>query len=239
MRFTTIFCCTNYIPYLCRLKITTMTKLIIFDLDGTLLNTIGDLTNACNYVLQQHGFPLHTHDEYRYFIGSGIRRLIRLALPEEYRADDDFCRQILDEFIVRYNAHLHEETCPYEGIIPLLKQLNAKGINIAVASNKYQEGVDAVVNFYFPDIKFVATIGTGPEVPTKPDPTIVNKIIELCPVEKSEILYLGDSNVDMVTAKNAGLTAIGVLWGFRTKKELIESGADITIEKPEEIWSYI
>jgi len=216
-----------------------MTKLIIFDLDGTLLNTIGDLTNACNFVLQQHGFPLHTHDEYRYFIGSGIRRLIRLALPEEYRADDDFCRQILDEFIDRYNAHLHEETCPYEGIIPLLKQLNAKEINIAIASNKYQEGVDAVVKFYFPDINFVATIGTGPEIPVKPDPTIVQKIVELCPAEKNEILYLGDSDVDMLTAKNAGLTAIGVLWGFRGKKELIEAGADITIDKAEDLWNYI
>ena len=216
-----------------------MKKLIIFDLDGTLLNTIGDLTNACNHVLQTHGFPLHTNDEYRYFIGSGIRRLIRLALPEEFRTDDNFCKQILDEFIDRYNAHLHEETYPYDGIVQLLQQLNDKDINIAVASNKYQEGVDAVVNFYFPDIEFVATIGTGAEIPTKPDPTIVNKIIELCNAEKDEILYLGDSNVDMLTAKNAGLTAIGVLWGFRTKKELIESGADTTIAKPEEIWDYI
>ena len=216
-----------------------MKKLIIFDLDGTLLNTIGDLTNACNYVLNEHGFPPHTHDEYRYFIGSGIRRLIKLALPEECRADDAFCKQILDEFIVRYNAHLHEETCPYDGIMPLLKELNAKGINIAVASNKYQEGVDAVVDFYFHDIKFAATIGTSAEIPVKPDPTIVNRIIEICPVEKSEILYLGDSGVDMQTAKNAGLTAIGVLWGFRTKQELVDNGADYTIGEVEEIWNYI
>ena len=216
-----------------------MKKLIIFDLDGTLLNTIGDLTNACNYVLQQHGFPLHSGEEYRYFIGSGIRRLIKLALPEKYRTDDEFCRKILDEFIARYNAHLHEETCPYDGIIQLLNDLNDKGINIAVASNKYQEGVDAVVKFYFPEIKFVATIGTGPEIPVKPNPTIVNKIIELCPVDKSQILYLGDSGVDMQTAKNAGLTAIGVLWGFRKKDELLENGADFTISNVNELWNYI
>ena len=216
-----------------------MKKLIIFDLDGTLLNTIGDLTNACNYVLHQHGFPPHTHDEYRYFIGSGIRRLIKLALPEEYRNNDEFCKQILDEFIIRYNGHLHEETCPYYGIIPLLKELNDKGINIAIASNKYQEGVDAVVDFYFHDIKFAATIGTSTEIPVKPNPAIVHKIIEACPTSQSNILYLGDSGVDMQTAKNAGLTALGVLWGFRTKDELIANGADYTIEKVEEIWDYI
>ena len=216
-----------------------MKKLIIFDLDGTLLNTIGDLTNACNYVLHQHGFPPHTHDEYRYFIGSGIRRLIKLALPEEYRDDDEFCKQILDEFIIRYNGHLHEETCPYDGIIPLLKELNNKGINIAIASNKYQEGVDAVVEFYFQDIKFAATVGTSTEIPVKPNPTIVHKIIEKCPVAKKEILYLGDSGVDMQTAKNAGLTALGVLWGFRSKDELVANGADYTIEKVEEIWNFI
>ena len=216
-----------------------MKKLIIFDLDGTLLNTIGDLTNACNYVLHQHGFPPHSHDEYRYFIGSGIHRLIKLALPEEYRDNEEFCKQILNEFIIRYNEHLHEETCPYDGIIPLLKELNRKGINIAIASNKYQEGVDAVVDFYFHDIKFVATIGTSADIPVKPNPTIVNKIIEVCPTEKKEILYLGDSSVDMQTAKNAGLTAIGVLWGFRTKDELIANGADYTIENAEELWDYI
>ena len=216
-----------------------MKKLIIFDLDGTLLNTIGDLTNACNYVLHQHGFPPHTHDEYRYFIGSGIRRLIKLALPEEYRDNDEFCKQILDEFIIRYNGHLHEETCPYDGIIPLLKELNSKGINIAIASNKYQEGVDAVVDFYFRDIKFAATIGTSAKIPVKPNPTIVHKIIEACPTAQNDILYLGDSGVYMQTAKNAGLTALGVLWGFRTKDELIANGADYTIEKVEDIWDYI
>ena len=121
----------------------------------------------------------------------------------------------------------------------LLKELNNKGINIAIASNKYQEGVDAVVEFYFQDIKFAATVGTSTEIPVKPNPTIVHKIIEKCPVAKKEILYLGDSGVDMKTAKNAGLTALGVLWGFRTKDELIANGADYTIEKVEEIWNFI
>ncbi len=216
-----------------------MKKLIIFDLDGTLLNTIGDLTSACNFVLQQHNFPTHNHDEYRYFIGSGIHNLIRRALPEEYRNDENFWKQILAEFVARYNEHLHEETCPYDGIIQLLKDCNAKGINVAIASNKYQEGVNAVVDFYFPDIKFVATIGTGPDMPVKPNPQIVEKILEICPAALQDVIYLGDSGVDMQTAKNAGLTAIGVLWGFRQKDELIANGADYTIAEPKELWKLI
>ncbi len=216
-----------------------MKKLIIFDLDGTLLNTIGDLTNAGNYVLQQHGFPTHTDEEYRFFIGAGVRNLTKVILPEEYHNDEKFCRQILDEFIARYNSHLHEKTCPYDGIIPLLKTLNTKGIQIAITSNKYQEGVNSVVDFYFKEINFVATLGSSPEMPVKPNTKMIEKILELCPIEKSDILYVGDSDVDMQTAKNAGLTAVGVLWGFRTKDELIRNGADYIIAKPEELFVLI
>lgn len=216
-----------------------MKKLIIFDLDGTLLNTIGDLTNACNAVLERYKFPTHTREEYRYFIGNGIRNLIKRALPENVRTDEEYANRILNEFIVQYNAHLNEETCPYDGIIDLLKKLNKEDIKVAIASNKYQEGVNAVVDFYFPDIKFIATIGTGPDMPTKPDTKIIEKILEICPIGTKDILYLGDSGVDMITAKNAELPAVGVLWGFRTKDELLANGADYTIEKPEDLWKLI
>lgn len=216
-----------------------MKKLIIFDLDGTLLNTIGDLTNACNTVLQRYNFPTHTHEEYRYFIGNGIRNLIKRALPEAVRTDDEYANRILNEFITQYNAHLNEETCPYDGIMEILEKLNKQDIKVAIASNKYQEGVNAVVDFYFHDIKFVATIGTGPDMPTKPNTKIIEKILEICPTENEDILYLGDSGVDMITAKNAELPAVGVLWGFRTKDELIANGADYTIEKPEDLWNLI
>ncbi|MCF0206855.1 MAG: HAD family hydrolase [Bacteroidales bacterium] len=213
-----------------------MKKLIIFDLDGTLLNTIGDLTNACNFVLSQYGFPNHTHDEYRYFIGSGIRKLIKLALPEEHRADDAFCNRILEEFVERYSAHLHEETVPYDGIIDTLKKCNELGIGIAIASNKYQAGVDSVVDFYFKGIDFIATLGTSDEIPTKPNPLIVEKILEISGCDRWDVLYLGDSSVDMQTAKNADIPAVGVLWGFRTKQELIDNGADYTLENINELW---
>lgn len=216
-----------------------MIKLVIFDLDGTLLNSLGDLTNACNYVLSKHGFPLHKPEEYRYFIGSGIRNLIRLALPESVRNDDAFCYQILDEFFYRYNTHLNEETCAYEGVISLLHTLSSRGIQLAIASNKYQEGVNAVTDYYFKDIKFAIRLGTSNEIPNKPNPLIVKKILEACPFKREEVLYVGDSGIDMQTAKNYGLTAVAVLWGFRRKEELIDSGANYLLTHPAELLALI
>lgn len=201
-----------------------MKSLIIFDLDGTLLNTIADLGNATNHALACSGYPTHQLEEYPFFVGNGVRRLIERALPSRDVSPETVDRLLVD-FKKYYGEHLYDLTTPYPGIPELLRMLSGKGINLAVASNKYQAAVDILIRHFFPDITWAAIEGQKEGIPVKPDPSIVFDIISKCPTPKSDILYVGDSGVDMETARRACVESAGVTWGFRPESELIQTQA--------------
>ena len=196
------------------------TKLAIFDLDGTLLNTLDDLANACNHALAALGFPGHALEEYNRMVGRGIRNLFRAALPQDRITDENLDRMTA-EFIPFYNAHIADRTQPYSGIPALLNRISAAGVEVATASNKYQEGTEQLMTTFFPEIRFVRILGQREGHPIKPDPEIIFQCMASVPgIRKEEVVYIGDSDVDMQTGANAGVRAIGVLWGFRPRKEL-------------------
>ncbi len=197
-----------------------MTKLIIFDLDGTLLDTREDLANACNYALRECGCPERRLEEYNMLVGRGIYNLFRSALPSG-AASEEMVARMRDIFVPYYNKHIDDCTKPYPGIIDMLDRLSAAGISFAVASNKYQEGTESLVRKYFGKYEFAAILGQRDGKPIKPDPEIVLEAMRAVPgVSLEEVIYCGDSDVDMQTGMNAGVRTIGVLWGFRTKEEL-------------------
>lgn len=196
-----------------------MKKLIIFDLDGTLLNTIADLAQSTNYALQTLGFPTHPESAYHLMVGNGINKLFERALPEGEKTEENVLR-VRQEFIPHYDQHNADKSRPYPGIPELLEGLQKQGIQLAVASNKYQAATTKLISHYFPHIHFVAVFGQRDGIQVKPDPTIVHDILDRTQVSKEEVLYVGDSGVDMQTAANAGVTACGVTWGFRPRTEL-------------------
>ena len=216
--------------YLC----TTMKKLIIFDLDGTLLNTIDDLAMATNHALAENGYPTHAVEAYNLFVGNGINKLFERALPEEARTPENVLR-IRASFIPFYDVHKRDLTRPYDGIPELLKLLHNNGLQLAIASNKYQLATEKLVNYYFAETRFVAVFGQRDNVPIKPDPTVVEDIRRLANAEQAETLFVGDSGVDMLTAQHAGVTAVGVTWGFRSAEELRTYNPDYLVAKPDEI----
>lgn len=199
-------------------------KLAIFDLDGTLLDTLGDLAAACNYVMQCNGYPVHPLDRYRYMVGNGIDKLIERALPAEIRSSGR-AAELRPEFIARYREHLCDHTRPYPGIETLLERMEGEGILSAVASNKYHEGTRALVQHFFPRHRFIRVLGQRDGVPVKPDPAIVLEILEYAHLPREEALYIGDSDVDMLTAARAGVDSVGASWGFRPYEELQKAGA--------------
>lgn len=209
-------------------------KLIVFDLDGTLLNSLEDLADSANHVLEQHGFPTHPVDAYRYFVGDGVRKLIERILPQEERTEAriEQCRQ---EFVAYYKVHMEDKTSVYEGITELLVELKNRGLKIAVATNKVHIAVKPLMEKYFPEIRFDSMIGQREGVPVKPAPQIMFDILRETGCEPSEALHVGDTATDMQLAHNAGVTPVGVLWGYRPLKELQEAGAKFIIEKPEEL----
>jgi len=210
-----------------------MFQYIIFDLDGTLLNTIDDLADAGNWVCRNHGWPTHTVDEYKYFVGNGMTKLTTRFMPEELRAPEKI-QETLNEFMPYYNAHKADKTAPYPGMTELLGRLKAAGISMAVLTNKAHELSGPVVEHYYPGlISMVQGALTG--VPTKPDPTLLHKLMERMGADPERTLFVGDSNVDIQTAKNGGLTSCGVLWGFRTRAELETEGANYLAQTPEEL----
>ena len=209
-------------------------KIIVFDLDGTLLNSLEDLADSANWVLEQHGFPTHPVDAYRYFVGDGVRKLIERILPQEERTEAriEQCRQ---EFVAYYKVHMEDKTSVYEGITELLVELKNRGLKIAVATNKVHIAVKPLMEKYFPEIRFDSMIGQREGVPVKPAPQIMFDILRETGCEPSEALHVGDTATDMQLAHNAGVTPVGVLWGYRPLKELQEAGAKFIIEKPEEL----
>lgn len=209
-----------------------MKHAVIFDLDGTLLNTLGDLRAATNHALEVRDLPPHSMEEIRQFIGNGIRLLICRAMPEGTpEAEIDAA---LDDFKTYYAAHIHDRTVPYDGIPQLLTALRKRGIKVAVLSNKIDSASQQLIEYFFPgktDVVFGEHVG----VPRKPDPTSCRMVMQQLGVQPEQVLYVGDSGTDMQTAKNAGLYAVGVTWGFRSKEVLLEYGADVLVHRPEQI----
>lgn len=215
-----------------------MKKLIIFDLDGTLLNTIADLAQATNQALAQLGYPTHEVEAYNYFVGNGINKLFERALPENSRTTDNILR-VRSLFIPYYNAHNADLSKPYAGISELLHQLQDMHIHLAVASNKYHEATCALTAHYFPDIRFSSVLGQREGVPSKPHPQIITDTLNVCSVTADEVLYVGDSCVDMETGLNARITTIGVSWGFRPRAELESYRPHAIIDRPDQLLSYL
>ena len=214
-----------------------MKKLVIFDLDGTLLDTIADLAGATNYALAQLGYPTHDTDAIRTFVGNGINKLLERALPANDQTEENVMR-MRAHFVPYYDAHNADLSSPYPGIEALLQSLQEKGIEIAVASNKYQEATTKLVKHYFPTIQFAEVLGQRENIPVKPHPTIVFDILNKTGIDKKDVLYVGDSGVDMQTAQNAGVNAIGVTWGFRSREELEDLHPLAIIDKAEELLDY-
>ena len=208
-----------------------MKKLVIFDLDGTLVNTIADLADSVNYALQTLGYPAQPYEKFPYFVGNGIYKLIERALPPESR-DEPTIRSVKAVFMDYYMLHNTDKSTVYDGVGELLLALASKGVSLAVASNKVHEATVAMIARLFPGVEFACVLGQRDGVPTKPHPAIVDEILLKTGVERNEVLYVGDSGVDMQTAHNAGLTAVGVTWGLRPRSELEQNSADIIIDKP-------
>lgn len=215
-----------------------MYKHVIFDLDGTLLNTLEDLADATNWVCVQHGWPVHTVEEFKYFVGNGAPKLLERVVPSGVEITDALRRMTLAEFTERYNAHKEDKTTVYPGMELALARLKEAGLVLAVLSNKPHEAAWPVVDRYYPGI-FTTVQGALPDVPVKPDPTLLHKLMEELGASPADTLFVGDSNVDIRTAKNGGLTSCGVLWGFRTRQELETEGADHIAEDPAQLMDII
>lgn len=208
---------------------------IIFDLDGTLLNTIDDLGYACNYALSKSGFQTHPIEEYPRMVGNGINNLIRRALPESGRTEENVLR-VREHFVPYYDAHNCDFTRPYDGITQVLTSLKAQGHLLAVASNKYQAATEKIVSHFFPGI-FDVILGEREGIPRKPDPQIVRDIISKLSTLNTQLstLYLGDSLVDQETAANAGVPFIACSWGFVPRETLLKAGTTHIVDSPEQI----
>lgn len=206
--------------------------LIIFDLDGTLLNTIGDLAAAANRMLSMRGLPEHDYATYCTYVGNGIMRLVERALPDSMR-DSATVAAAHADFLAYYIDHIDHYTTPYAGVRELLTELQRRGVRLAVASNKFQAGTEKLIRRLFPEIRFEVVFGQRPDVPLKPDPAVVNEILARTEVAAERALYVGDSGVDMQTAHAASVRCVGVSWGFRSREELLAAKADRIIDRAE------
>ncbi|MBP3547117.1 MAG: HAD family hydrolase [Alistipes sp.] len=209
--------------------------LVIFDLDGTLLNTIGDLAASVDYVMRSRNLPEHTDAEYRQMVGGGIKRLVERALPAELASDETYVEECVWQFRRYYVDNIDRYTVPYDGMPELLAKLRACGVKLAVASNKFQHGTDRLVAKFFSDIEFVAVEGNREGAPLKPDPEIVNNILRIAGVERDRAIMVGDSGIDIRTAAAAGIDSVGVVWGFRFAEELYAAGATCVVSTVQEL----
>lgn len=213
-------------------------KAVIFDLDGTLLNTYEDLANAVNFALKKNGLPTHPAEKYKIFAGNGTDMMITRALPEDKR-NDETLKKVRELYFEYYDAHSGECTRPYDGIVELLNELKSRGMKLAVVSNKIDFMTRAVVKEYFGDDMFDFVTGQCDGIIPKPDPSMVFKVLKQFGVTADECVFVGDSGVDAETGKNANMFTVGVLWGFRDKKELMECGASVVISKADELLNYV
>lgn len=201
-------------------------ELAIFDLDGTLVDTIFDLGAAVNHALSLKGLPLHETEEYRFMVGNGIRNLVMRAMPDELKADEGLLDSLLADFVSYYSGHLDVHSRPYPGIPELLARLQDSGMKLAVASNKFQAGTDKIIGRFFPGINFCSVAGGREGIPLKPDPAVVRDIMACAGVAAGRTAMVGDSAVDMLTAKAAGICGIAVSWGFRP----VEAASECTLQ---------
>lgn len=213
-----------------------MINTVIFDMDGTLLDTLEDLADAVNAALSSCGYPERKLEEVRDFVGNGVKVLMMKSAPDGIsEAELEQCLNVFKEY---YALHWQDKTAPYNGILPLLSVLKHKGIKTAVISNKYERAVLELCRDYFPG-RFDAARGERSGAPRKPEPDAVYDVLEELGSEKKHAIYVGDSEVDMATARNAGLISVGVTWGFRDRKVLSEQGADYIIDQPGQLLEVI
>jgi phosphoglycolate phosphatase len=220
-------------------EVTVKYKAVVFDMDGTLLDTLADLGEAMNRVLAQHGFPLQPLDAYRHHVGSGAGQLVARALPGHVRADEALRARCLQDFLREYEAGWKMRTGLYDGVSDLLDALVARKIPMAVLTNKPQAFAELCMRQFLARWNFSLTLGQMPGVPVKPDPAGPRQVIRHLGVLPGEILYLGDTDVDMHTAVNAGMFPVGVLWGFRGEQELIDAGAAAILKHPMELMRFL
>lgn len=213
-----------------------MKKTVIFDLDGTLLDSIEDIASSMNKVLESLQLPTHKIEDYKHFVGGGVDILVENALSNQSKEIKD---EVTKRFKVEYDGKLHSKTLPYDGIYELLDELKKLDINLAVLSNKPHEFTVSYVNHFFKNYNFKEIHGQKKDVPKKPDPKAALDIVKCLDSSCENTYFIGDTKIDMQTAKSANMTAIGVLWGFRDEKELRENGADFIVKEPLEIINII
>lgn len=206
---------------------------VIFDLDGTLLDTLADLGNSVNSVLEARGFDKHPMDAYRVFVGNGVRKLVERAFPDDYEDIDG----AFADFMSVYRQNLTVMSKPYEGILELLRELENRGVKVAIATNKAQDLTDLLVPVFFSGVDFVDVVGDRFDGLRKPNPHYPLAI--KAKMEADIVYFVGDSDVDMVTAKAADMIAVGVSWGFRGVRELSEAGASFILKKPEDLLEFM
>ena len=209
-----------------------MYRYVIFDLDGTLLNTLDDLAGAGNHVCALRGWPTHPVEAYKHMVGNGIRRLVERFAPPG--TDQTALDAAYDQFSAWYDAHKEDRTAPYPGVPQAVQALKEAGVSVAVLSNKADRMAGPVVEHYYPGV-FPFIQGAVDGLPVKPDPTLLHRLMERMGADPAATLFVGDSNVDIQTAKNGGLASCGVLWGFRSRAELEAEGADYLAAAPEEL----
>ncbi len=214
-----------------------MIKLCVFDLDGTLVDSLRDIADSTNFALKKNGFPQHDLHEYPDFICDGLPALIRQALGNNYSPEASL--RLTADFTCYYNSHFDNHTRPYQGMTELLNNIRAHDIKLAVLSNKPDHFVKVIMDKMYPDVVFQKMQGKSDLFPQKPAPDSLLYILEKLEAKVDETIYIGDSNVDVFTAQNAGVKAIGVTWGFRTRQELEEAGADYIVESPHDIMPLI
>ena len=210
-------------------------RAVCFDLDGTLLDTLDDLADSANRTLSEHNLPVHPVEAYKYFIGDGMRTLVRRIVPEDLRDDDDLADALFHGTRAQYAKRWAEKTAPYPGVPEMLSELTGRGLAMAILSNKPHDFTELCVAELLPHWKFGVVQGVSDDVPAKPDPTGVRSVAEKFGIPPGQFLYVGDTATDMKTANAGGMFAVGVLWGFRQADELLENGAQVLIERPEEL----
>ncbi len=214
-------------------------KLVIFDLDGTLLDTIEDLGDSVNQVLDKRGYPTHSYKDYCHFIGDGMEKLIQRSLPDKHLRDEFVVNQVLEDYRKAYSKNWNRKSRPYDGIMKCLADLKSLNISSAVLSNKPHHFTELCVESLIGNDHFAAILGQRDEVEKKPSPDGAIEICNKMKVDPSEVVFVGDTNVDILTGVAAGMTTIGVLWGFREEEELREAGAHYIVSNPDEILEVI